>query len=535
MPPRPRDIPHGDNEEEEEDRYSHSNNVKSNVKSNNNHDDTTSLSKPLLHKQHHHHHHHYDNHRDPFSTNTSHFTQCSSWLAHFLNLTKQIVGAGALGLPGALATIQQQAGNTATIYALLPLALLIIAIGSVSAYGFCLIGRLCAVTQAMSYRQAWARTVDPRNSWMPAWACVLVAVSSVTTYNMVLAETLPALTRPFFELPRSTALLTVTTFCLLPLCLLKELSSLAPYSGIGLAAMFYTAVVMTQRYWYGHYQEGEHQPLWEALSDEQRPMFGGNDDDVNAMNDWKTVLSTFLTHPQSYVTIISMLSTSFMAHYNAPKYYWELPPAPNNSNSNNSNSSNDDDGDDTKPKELFTQDALELSRDLPIDDTEEEDEPEVTKENISTMATTVTSTTPVTAPTPATSEPADEPMNVDPAEKVYDVAKGIWGWGKGVIIFSPFLGIAEGIAGKVVETAGSSLEDVDNALTGKLHQLDDGILNPAVKMVVTTVMGAAGKTEAFIKPIILTILKPIDFMIKSKPEESDDTPAPEVTPDVAMN
>jgi len=195
----------------------------------------------------------------------------------------------------------------------------------------------------------------------------------------------------------------------------------------------------------------------------------------------------------------------------------------------------DDDGDDTKPKELFTQDALELSRDLPIDDTEEEDEPEVTKENISTMATTVTSTTPVTAPTPATSEPADEPMNVDPAEKVYDVAKGIWGWGKGVIIFSPFLGIAEGIAGKVVETAGSSLEDVDNALTGKLHQLDDGILNPAVKMVVTTVMGAAGKTEAFIKPIILTILKPIDFMIKSKPEESDDTPAPEVTPDVAMN
>jgi len=80
--------------------------------------------------------------------------------------------------------------------------------------------------------------------------------------------------------------------------------------------------------------------LWEALSDEQRPMFGGNDDDVNAMNDWKTVLSTFLTHPQSYVTIISMLSTSFMAHYNAPKYYWELPPAPNNSNSNNNDKSN---------------------------------------------------------------------------------------------------------------------------------------------------------------------------------------------------
>lgn len=54
---------------------------------------------------------------------------------------------------------------------------------------------------------------------------------------------------------------------------------------------------------------------------------------------------------------------------------------------------------------------------------------------------------------------SQEPMHVDPAEKIYGTAKGVWGWGKGIIIFSPFMGIAEGIAGKIVETAGSNLEE----------------------------------------------------------------------------
>ena len=96
------------------------------------------------------------------------------------------------------------------------------------------------------------------------------------------------------------------------------------------------------------------------------------------------------------------------------------------------------------------------------------------------------------------------------------------------------MGIAEGIAGKVVETAGSSFEDIDSALTGKFQSLDDGILNPAIKQVVKIALGAAGKTEEIFKPIVMILLKPIDFMIKSKPEEESSTPAPpEVTP--AMN
>lgn len=133
-----------------------------------------------------------------------------------------------------------------------------------------------------------------------------------------------------------------------------------------------------------------------------------------------------------------------------------------------------------------------------------------------------------------------EPMHIDPAEKVYDTAKGVWAWGKGIVIFSPFMGLAENLAGKIVETAGSTLAQVDSTIIDKLHGLDDGILNPAVETLVKTVMGAAHKTEDFVKPIILALLKPIG-LIKDTPTTTTTTTtstplkkpmAPAVAPEV---
>jgi hypothetical protein len=115
-----------------------------------------------------------------------------------------------------------------------------------------------------------------------------------------------------------------------------------------------------------------------------------------------------------------------------------------------------------------------------------------------------------------------EPMNIDAAEKVYDTAKGVWAWGKGIIIFSPFMGMAESIAGKIVETAGSTLAQVDSCVIDKLHGIDDGILNPAVQTLVRTVLGAAHQTEDFVKPIIVALLKPIG-LIKDTPENTSTT------------
>lgn len=108
----------------------------------------------------------------------------------------------------------------------------------------------------------------------------------------------------------------------------------------------------------------------------------------------------------------------------------------------------------------------------------------------------------------------------DVTEKVYEAAKGVWSWGKGVMLLSPFLGLAEGIAGKMVTMAGSSLEQVDGGITHQLHSLDGQYLNPAIDALVKLLMGTVSKTEEIIKPILQAVMKPL---------LKNDAEAPELT------
>jgi hypothetical protein len=117
----------------------------------------------------------------------------------------------------------------------------------------------------------------------------------------------------------------------------------------------------------------------------------------------------------------------------------------------------------------------------------------------------------------STSEPPHS--HVHAAGKVYETAKDVWGWGKGVVVFRPFLGLAESVAGKVVGIAGSSLESIDGAINDKLLGLDEKFLDPAVCAVVTMLLGAASTTEGLIKPIITALLKPVGLL-----KGTDDTP-----------
>jgi hypothetical protein len=120
-------------------------------------------------------------------------------------------------------------------------------------------------------------------------------------------------------------------------------------------------------------------------------------------------------------------------------------------------------------------------------------------------------------------------MHIDAAEKVYDVAKDVWAWGKGIIVVSPFLGVAEGIAGKVVSAAsGETLESVDRHVTDHIQGLDDKFLNPAISFIVQMVLNAAGNTEETLKPFIIKILTPFG-LIKNTAENPELTPVPGVT------
>ena len=122
-------------------------------------------------------------------------------------------------------------------------------IGIVSAYCFFLVGRVCSVTGATSYHEAWQKAVSKETSIIPAVACTLVPSCSTVAYSMVLSDTIPKLLYAVtgITISRTQALLSLTSFALLPLCLLKDLRSLAPFSLVGVSGLFYTCIAMFVR------------------------------------------------------------------------------------------------------------------------------------------------------------------------------------------------------------------------------------------------------------------------------------------------
>lgn len=186
--------------------------------------------------------------------------------------------------------------------AVIPATALIALIGILSGFGFFLIGKVCAYTGATSYRDAWSKSVGESTSWIPAASCTIKTCLACLAFSMVLADTFSAL----LQTSRNPTLLVLTLAVLLPLCLLKNLNALAPFSLAGVLGMGYTAIAMALRYFDGSYKIGGN--LLADVAEELQPVFGAN---ANVFTSKSLIL-------------ICMLSTAYMAHFNAPKFYLEL-------------------------------------------------------------------------------------------------------------------------------------------------------------------------------------------------------------------
>lgn len=175
-------------------------------------------------------------------------------------------------------------------------------IGTFSGYGFSLIGRVCSYTGGKSYPDAWAKSVGEGTAWIPAVSATFKTLGAVLAYSMILADTGKALaeTAGFF-VTRTNALLGITSFILLPLCWMKSLASLAPFSLIGSLGMVYTAIAMGMRYFAGSYAAvGKAAPAF-AVAKELAPSFGAKG-------------AASVLEPSSFI-LICMLSTAYMAHF----------------------------------------------------------------------------------------------------------------------------------------------------------------------------------------------------------------------------
>jgi len=126
---------------------------------------------------------------------------------------------------------------------------------------------------------------------------------------MILADTFQNLLATIgIKLSREQTLFGVTGLVLVPLCLLKDLSSLAPFSLLGILGMAYTAIAMGVRFFGGDYREGgrffKEMVVANGSSSSgssSKPFFGN-----------KGAMSVF--SPNTFI-LISMLSTAFMVSF----------------------------------------------------------------------------------------------------------------------------------------------------------------------------------------------------------------------------
>jgi amino acid permease len=123
---------------------------------------------------------------------------------------------------------------------------------------FCwLIAKVCKMTGRHTYRGIWQETMGHTGSVGVSIANALKAALADLAYATILADTLNSLfASAGWQVPRVICLFLITVTAILPLCLLKNLHVLAPFSVVGTAGIIFTAIAMAIRYLDGSYQPG---------------------------------------------------------------------------------------------------------------------------------------------------------------------------------------------------------------------------------------------------------------------------------------
>eukprot|EP00933_Yihiella_yeosuensis_P025143 TRINITY_DN19508_c0_g1_i3.p1 TRINITY_DN19508_c0_g1~~TRINITY_DN19508_c0_g1_i3.p1 ORF type:complete len:440 (-),score=89.71 TRINITY_DN19508_c0_g1_i3:94-1413(-) len=229
----------------------------------------------------------------------------SSATASSLNLAKNLVGSGILSLPAGVAAFSSSPA------ALGPSLAVLFAAGFLCAYTFHLIGQVCEETNSSTFGGAWEGSVK-KGKWVPQIVCILECLGGSIVYAMVLGDAFSSLLQglgflPAFLCTRNATIIAIAVAVLFPLCCLRSFSQLAKFSLLGTIATSYVVAFVTKRFFDGSYAAGgifHRMPHAAAAAAHGGSMF----------------------NPQMLI-LVSILSTAFLVHFNAPQFYAELEPA----------------------------------------------------------------------------------------------------------------------------------------------------------------------------------------------------------------
>ena len=238
----------------------------------------------------------------------------SSVASSTVNLVKAIVGSGVLSLPVGVAAF------SSSRKALIPAFALLSVIGTLSAYCFAMVGRVCEATGTSTWGEAWKKTVGEKSAWIPSSFVALLCASASLQYTMVIGDSFSsvfaAVGLPKVIASRNGAIALITGLCTLPLSLLPNLEMLKYTSSLGIGGIIYTAAFMCLRAT-GHYAPG--MALHATVAPQLQPSFS-----ATPLPIVKSVLEVFRS--TKVFVLLSILATSFCAHMLAPNFYNELSP-----------------------------------------------------------------------------------------------------------------------------------------------------------------------------------------------------------------
>lgn len=242
------------------------------------------------------------------TTTTTSSISTGSALEMIISLIKSIVGGGVLAIPAAVASL----GDSPT--QVLPMAIAcIVIIGSINAYYFSLMGKVCTWTNATTFSQAWERTMGTETSTLFASMISIKTLLSCISYSMIIGESFQsiAISAGMLDITQTDTLLAITGLALLPLCLMKDLSSLSPFSFAGILGFVYTGIAMTIRSLDGSYHLAPIDTIESGqylidIPDPFKPSFGTSGPEIQG------------------IVLACTLATAFVSHYNAPRFHKEL-------------------------------------------------------------------------------------------------------------------------------------------------------------------------------------------------------------------
>ena len=155
-----------------------------------------------------------------------------------VNLAKNIVGAGVLALASGVSSFSSSRA------ALPPALAIMLMLCSMSGYTFSTIARVGNAVGADSYRDTWAKVFGESTAIIPAFTVTFKTLCGALAYSIIVGDSFASIGKlvggPALLASSNFMIVLLTIFVFLPLCLMRNLSSLAIGSVIGTAGTLHS-------------------------------------------------------------------------------------------------------------------------------------------------------------------------------------------------------------------------------------------------------------------------------------------------------